>query len=187
MEAGLAPSPLFQEATMEKPVLTEEHRALERLAGTWTGPDAVKACPSAQAGASFVGMIAARIDLDGFFLVLDYVQDADGRPVYRGHGVIGFDPVQKVYTLYWFDSASAQVAFGTGGWKGDALVIDFQAGPHRGRSTYQLEGGGLVHRVEMDAEGKGLQTIVEGKYRRSASATSQGHERRASTTTAKKT
>ncbi len=45
-----------------------------------------------------------RREVDGFFLVQDYVEEKDGRIVYRGHGVFGFDPDAKAYTWYWVDS-----------------------------------------------------------------------------------
>jgi hypothetical protein len=44
-----------------------------------------------------------RVDVDGFFVLQDYVQEKDGKINYRGHGIFGWDDQQKNVIWYWVD------------------------------------------------------------------------------------
>src|SRR6266540_2533510 len=117
---------------------TEQHRALERLAGKWIGPEMLHASPWAPA-ATVTGRVNARMDIDGFFLIQDYVQERDGRVSYRGHGIFGWDSKQESYTWYWVDSMGfVPPAPSRGQWQGDTLTLDHPPiGERRAHYTYQ--------------------------------------------------
>lgn len=55
-----------------------------------------------------------------------------GKPGIRGHGVIGWDPKEKSYTLHWFDNFGSPPAQpGRGKRKGDTLAFEHDMGTHR--------------------------------------------------------
>jgi hypothetical protein len=81
---------------MEMPKPTEEHRKLHVLAGDWVGDEKLSPSPWGPGGPA-VGRYRGRVDMDGFFVVQDYVEEKDGRTVFRGHGVFGYDAQAKEY------------------------------------------------------------------------------------------
>ena len=120
---------------MDMPKLLDEHRRLKALAGTWAGEETIHPSPWDPKGGPASSRFQARVDLDGFFVVADYVQERGGRAVYRGHGVFGYDPDQKCYTMHWFDSrgcGAPEPVRGT--WKGNRL--DFEHSHPRGHTRY---------------------------------------------------
>lgn len=151
---------------MEKPQLTEQHRQLERLAGKWIGEENVHAPPYPREGTARA-TFNARMDLDGLFLIADYVEDIDGKPFLRGHGVYGWDPKKEQFSLSWFDNKSAQPpAQLHGKWIGDTLTLEGDTGAHKSRLVYEVSANGLAVKAQGSPDGKDWQTIVDGKFRR---------------------
>ena len=155
---------------MKTPKPSAPHRKLDKLAGKWTGEEIVhiplrgnKAESKAKATWDF------RRDVDGFFLLADYDERIAGKPGVRGHGVIGWDPKDKSYTLHWFDNFGNPPATpGRGQWTGNTLafVHDYGQGP-RGRTIFALDGRkAMDFLIEMSEDGKTWNRAIEGKYRR---------------------
>ena len=92
---------MASEQGMPKP--QAEHEKLEQLVGSWEGEENLSPSPWGPGGKA-IGRYTMRRDVDGFFLIQDYVEEKDGRIVFRGHGVIGFDTHSREYTWYWVDS-----------------------------------------------------------------------------------
>jgi uncharacterized protein DUF1579 len=151
---------------METPKPTAAHRRLEGFAGHWEGEETVYASPWTKAGKAKARR-DARMGVDGFFLIDNYREERDDGTMV-GHGVIGYDPKQRRYTLHWFDNFGTPPSTpGLGRFEGDSLVFDFEYPDHRGRTVYELDGDdGHVFRVEMAPEGEDFQPIVEGRYKR---------------------
>src|SRR6185436_12826252 len=152
---------------MPKP--DEHHAKLHRLAGTWTGEEKMNPSPWGPGGTA-VGRYQCRMDVDGFFLIQDYVQQKDGQPNYRGHGIFGWDGERKTFTWYWVDSmGQVPAAPSRGQWNGDTLVFEHEPmGERRGRYTFQLSGDTtLLFRIENSQDGgQSWQTFMEGRYRK---------------------
>jgi uncharacterized protein DUF1579 len=154
---------------MERPKLTAEHRRLEALAGSWHGRETIAGAPHTNETAAD-GTFDSRVDLDGFFLITDYVERAGGKTLLRGHGVIGWDPGQKTYTLHWFDVyGSPPASPSLGRWDGDTLTFENGA-PPVGRTIFELADDELVFRIEMNPDQQGWKKVIEGRYRRGAPA-----------------
>jgi uncharacterized protein DUF1579 len=143
-----------------------EHERLAALEGTWEGDEQLS--PSSWGpGGTARGRLVGRVDLDGFFLVQDYVQEKDGRAVYRGHGVIGYDAGATTYTWYWVDSMGSPSEPMKGSWSGDALRFE-HASPHGdGRYEFRLEGRDrLRFLVDRRFAGSDWQNFLTGVYER---------------------
>jgi hypothetical protein len=151
---------------MEQPKPTEQHKTLERLAGKWVGEERIAGSPhTTETKAN--GTFDFRMSLGDLFAIVDYVEKSGATTLMAGHGVIGWDARKKSYTLHWFDTfGSPPGAPGTGQWQGDALKFHQEGS---GNTIFELAGDGLIFKIEMDVNGKGMKPIIEGKYRRAGS------------------
>lgn len=154
---------------MQMPQPTEQHRVLERLTGKWKGSETMEPSPWDPQGGTATGIIDARADLEGMFVVSDYRQERDGKVTYRGHGVYGYDPSREAYTMYWFDSMSHDpggVALGR--LEGDTLTFQMQnkMGGHSRYVTRFLSDREHEFRIEMSQDGQTFQTWMHATYER---------------------
>lgn len=152
----------------EMPQAQEEHKRLSAFAGNWSGEEKMHPSPWDAQGGSAMAKIAARLDLDGFFLVSNYTQERGGQVSYRGHGVIGYDPVKGQYTHHWFDSMGSPV-YGPaiGKWAGNTLAFESEGPMGHARYVYRTEADGkYTFKLENSQDGKTWATFMEGWYRR---------------------
>jgi hypothetical protein len=151
---------------MEQPRPTEQHKKLERLSGKWSGEEKIQGSPHTTESKA-TGTMTFRTDLGGLFTIWDYAEKAGSKTLLAGHGVLGWDAKQQHYTLHWFDTfGSPPGAPGTGQWENDTLTFHQEGS---GNTVFELADGGLVFKIEMDVDGKGMKPIIEGKYRRADS------------------
>jgi hypothetical protein len=151
---------------MPKP--NENHRRLLALAGEWVGDEKLSLSPWGPGGAA-VGRTTSRPALDGFFLLQDYVEEKDGRTVFRGHGIFGWDDRQHCYVWYWFDSMGmAPPAPARGAWEGDTLTFTNEGGGQTNRYVFRFAGKDhYALLIESSRDGGATwQTLIEGDYRR---------------------
>jgi hypothetical protein len=150
---------------MDLPKPSDAHHKLKKLAGKWTGEETWHPSKLEPKGAKASATFNFHPEIDGFFLLADYDERIEGKPGIRGHGVVGWDPKEKVYTLHWFDNFGNPPATpGRGQWKGDTLAFEQD---HHGRTIFELDGkDALNFRIEMSEDGKSWNRILDGKYRR---------------------
>ncbi len=153
---------------MEMPKPQEQHRKLQALAGRWTGEEKIHPSPWDPQGGGATATVEARLELDGFFLVMNYTQQRGGRTSYRGLGVFGYDAEGQQYTLHWFDSMGSPVkAPATGTWKGDTLGFENTTPMGRSRYVYTFQAEGrFAFRIEHSADGQKWAPFLEGQYTR---------------------
>lgn len=153
---------------MEMPKLLDEHRKLKAFAGTWVGEEKIHPSPWDAKGGSATSRFQTRVDLDGFFVTADYVQERGGQASYRGHGVFGYDPQQKVYTMHWFDSmGSGTPARVAGNWEGSRLTFEGKNPMGHFRYIYQFEGESrIAFSIENSQDGKSWSPFLESKFTR---------------------
>jgi len=90
---------------MPKPTPTEQQLRLNELfTGTWRGEETLHPTSWDPKGGTATGAWVCRTALDGFTVIADYEETRDGKVVYRGHGIHGWDPQAKQFLTYWFDS-----------------------------------------------------------------------------------
>src|SRR5262245_33528361 len=128
---------------MEMPKPTDKHAKMSALAGTWVSEEKLNPSPWDPKGGTALGKIVSRMELDGFYLLSDYVQERQGKVSYRGHGVIGYDPASNTYSMHWFDSMGfpcGEAAKGT--WEGNKLVFRSTSPMGQSRLTYEFQAEG---------------------------------------------
>lgn len=153
---------------MEMPKTTAEHEKLTRLAGAWIGEDTIHPTPWDPKGGQARGRMDARLALGGFYLILDWEQERNGRVSFQGHGVLGWDPRGKCYTLHWFDSSGIEhgaPAFGA--WEGEVLTLTHETN-HMGSSRQVYEVGDREYRFSLQSspDGRTWSTFMDSAYRR---------------------
>jgi hypothetical protein len=153
---------------MHMPQLTEQHNKLKAFVGEWTGQDIIHPAPWNPQGATAKSRVSSKLMLDGFFLVSEYTQERDGKVTYRGHGVYGYDAMQKKYTLHWFDSMGIDPGPpALGDWNGDTVVFTHQHVMGHGRMTYDFsKKDALSFKLEKSQDGKNWTLFIEATYKR---------------------
>ncbi len=153
---------------MQMSQVREEHRKLQALAGTWAGDEKVHPSPWDPQGGTATARTVARVDLDGFFVISDYTQERGGRVTYRGHGVFGWDPAQKGYAMFWFDSMGGGFNEpARGQWEGNTLRVESKNPMGYGRYTWVFESPDRhAFSIEHSQDGKQWTPFLEGKYSR---------------------
>jgi len=153
----------------EMPKPNENHKKLHRLAGNWVGEEKLEPSPWGPGGAA-VGKVRGEVALDGFYVIYDYLEEKDGRVVFRGHSVFGWDEAAKQVSWYWFDSMGVPPpAPSRGAWDGDTLVLRSKTPQGEGRYTYRFNGADKYDfRIENSFDGgKTWTKLMDGSYRRS--------------------
>lgn len=151
---------------MQMPRPTKEHERLAALAGKWTGEETIHPTPWDPAGGLAEGSTTARVDLDGFGVVQEYVQKRDGVVSYRGHGVLGYDPEEKCYLWHWSDSMGGVPAHVTRGhWRGSELSFQHAGPMGHSRYTYTFhDDGTLGFSIESSQDGRKWSPFITARY-----------------------
>jgi len=157
---------------METPKLSQQHRKLEKLAGIWSGEETLSPSPPSLDDSTVeaaTGTVTAKLDLDGFFLIVDYTSTRKENGAFRGHGICGWDPSKRHYTLHWFDSTGrhyAAPALGT--WEKN--VLTFHSKTPTGRySRYEFtfsDEDQCTIRIDITTDGVMWKPFLEQKLRR---------------------
>ena len=148
------------------PKATPEHATLARFAGRWHGEETLHPTPWQPELRQATGTFEFRMDLDGFFLIANYVERQDDTICYAGHGVYGYDPKIKRYTQHWFDSMGGiydTPALGT--FEGVTLCFEKAHDERKARYTYAFEGDALLtFRIDLATDAAAWTPMMEGRY-----------------------
>lgn len=111
-----------------------------------------------------------RMDCAGRFAIADYAQLDNGKVAFAGHGVYGYDPGERRYTMYWFDSAThgGFVTPARGTWKANTLTFVREGEDGWGRYTYDFTDDGYTFRLERSADGNTWSTLMDSIYTRTS-------------------
>ena len=152
---------------MQMPPLSPQHRALEVLAGRWSGTETLHPSPWDPKGGTAKAEIRNEVALDGFAVVQDYEQSRSGAVNFRGHGVMRYDTNAGEYVFHWFDSwggpptefrgpaADRVFTLSNAGQQGHTrAVFDF-----RERDRY-------VYHMDVSPDGAHWVTFMDGAYTR---------------------
>lgn len=155
---------------MEMPSVGAEQKRLAEIAtGTWRGEE--KLYPSdwdPQGGAAF-GTWVIHPSLDGFCLLVDYTEERDGKVVYRGHGIHGWDAKEQCFLSYWFDNIGVMPRQPTKG-RLDGNRFSYQPDDSSAglqRMTYEWTDDVFTFRIEASKDGGTTWAPMhEGRYQR---------------------
>jgi hypothetical protein len=154
---------------MEMPKVSEEQKRLTSLfAGTWRGEEKLHPSDWDPKGGPAFGTWVVHPSLDGFFLLVDYIEERDGKIMYRGHGVHAWDPQEKCFFAYWFDNVGSipkKPVRAT--LEGAKYTYEEQghAGGHT-RMTYAWTDDRFEFRIETSKDGATWAPMHEGRYTR---------------------
>jgi len=153
---------------MEMPTVSDQMKRLtDLLAGRWQGDEKLYPSQWDPAGGAARGSWNVQVAADGFALVVDYQEERDGKIVYRGHGVHGWDGRQGTFLAYWFDNMGGFPERGTRATLDGDRYTYSEAGPSgHTRFTYRFEGGELLFTIERSDDGATWAPMHEGRYQR---------------------
>lgn len=110
-----------QEGQKEIPKPGKEHSYLKQFEGTW---DAVSKMSHGDKAMESRGTETAKVDFDGYWLVIDFKGEHDGKP-FVGHGSMGYDPMKKKYLLSWIDNMAPFTMWAEGTASADGKTFTF--------------------------------------------------------------
>ena len=111
--------------SMQAPKPAPEMKELTYLVGTWTTDEKFEATPFGPAGTA-TGTNTVRLGPGGFTVIMEQ-RSKGSLGVFSGHGVMTWDPVEKVYKTAWSDSMTPGVLITTGRKEGDKIVYTAEA------------------------------------------------------------
>jgi hypothetical protein len=154
---------------MQMPTVGPEQKKLNALmTGVWRGEE--KLYPSdwdPRGGAAF-GTWVCHASLDGFVLEVDYTEERDGKIMYRGHGVHGWDAQDNCFIAYWFDNIGMMPkAPVRATLDGNRYTYQSNDGPAGwSRMTYEWKGEVFEFRIDRSKDGQAWSPMHEGRYTR---------------------
>lgn len=148
---------------MENPEPVREHRALEKLAGHFSGPERMHPSYFNESERKGRAVTDARVALDGFAVVQDYEQELEDGTHFAGHGVFRYDMASDTYEMHWFDSTGGPERVFRGGFADNKLVMTARAGEGWQRLSYDFKlEGGYRFRLETSEDGTNWNVALEG-------------------------
>ena len=153
---------------MEMPKQPDEMRRLiDLFAGTWRGEETLYPSEWDPAGGPATATWTVRAACDGFALLVDYDEERDGKLVYRGHGVHGWDTFVGGFHAYWFDNIGSmpkQAVRAT--LDGDRYTYTEGTPAGHSRFTSAWADGVFTFTIERSKDGRTWAPMHEGRYRR---------------------
>jgi hypothetical protein len=156
------------EMIMNMPKPGEQHLKLRRLMGEWVGEEHLHPSPWDQKGGVATGRIHNRLALEGFAVIQDYEQERNGGVTFLGHGIFTWDPGEKCYILYWFDSLGLSPNLFKGTFDKEILTLTSKSEQGQTRAVFDF-GKDSTYRYSMEVSPDGSQwvTFMDGHYARS--------------------
>lgn len=150
---------------MDMPKPTPAHDRLKKFLGKWKGEEKLSPSPWDPKGGIAVGIAENRSAVDGFAVVQDYVQMRDGKPSFRGHGVIAYDGIERCYAMHWFDSMGTPPNIYRGNVEGDVLKLSTAFPGGMSRCSWDLRNEREYRfTLDMSQDGKSWQPMMDGTY-----------------------
>jgi hypothetical protein len=152
----------------QKPV--EQHRQLAMLEGSWEGEEFLSPSPWGPGGPA-KGVYKNTLILDGFYLMQEYEEVKDGKVIYKGHGLMGFDPASGDFLWYWFDNQGMFSPVARGHWQDPKTLVFESPSPVTGglvRSFFVFVGKDDLEFNMMSSVDQGVtwKPSLQSRYRR---------------------
>ncbi|HUM04471.1 MAG TPA: DUF1579 family protein [Terriglobales bacterium] len=153
-------------AQMAPPKPGPELKKLDYFVGNWASTGDMKAGPMGPGGSMTMQTDAKWMD-GGFFVVMNNSYQSASMGNGTGISFLGYDPQEKVYTYYEFDS-TGETVHANGTVDGDTWtwLSDMKMGPQTMKTRYIekiLSPTSYTFKFEMSADGTTWNTIMDGK------------------------
>lgn len=150
---------------METPSPTTAHDRLRIFLGRWKGAETLSPAPWDPEGGTAVGTAENRLVLDGFAVVQEYEQSREGKPGFRGHGVLAFDSAAGDYVMHWFSSMGTPPMVYRGKFEGEVLRLGSAFAGGISRCSWDFGAAGRYRfSLEFSPDGKTWHPMMEGTY-----------------------
>ncbi|MGE0872342.1 MAG: DUF1579 family protein [Kofleriaceae bacterium] len=146
----------------------EQNKLAEMFVGTWKGEEKLYPSQWDPTGGPAIGTWTVRRGVDGFCILVDYDEERDGKIVYRGHGVHGWQASEQCFYVYWFDNMGVIPVHGIKAQlAGNRYSYQSNDGPTGWtRMTYEWNGDRFEFRIDKSNDGTAWSPMHEGKYTR---------------------
>jgi hypothetical protein len=155
---------------MQMPTVgAEQKRFNELFTGTWRGEEKLYPSDWDPKGGTAFGTWVVHPSLDGFCAFVDYREERDGKIVYRGHGIHGWDGQEGAFLTYWFDNIGVMPKQAVRGpFEGNRYTYQSDDGPMGwSRMTYEWKDDDFTFRIDKSKDGgKTWAPMHEGRYTR---------------------
>lgn len=101
--------------------VTEEHKLLESMSGSWNASVKFWTQPGAKPNISLAKSVYKPI-LNGKFLIEDYKGSFSGQP-FEGMSIMGFDSILKTFSSHWADNMGTGAIYSEGKMDPESKVI----------------------------------------------------------------
>ncbi|QOZ06415.1 DUF1579 family protein [Bradyrhizobium sp. CCBAU 51765] len=144
-----------------------EHARLAAFAGEWNGEEVVFPSRWTEGGPA-TSRVAARMDLNGFYLIQDSAQMRDGKQVFATHGIFTYDRDDRTYKLFWYDSLGyTPPSPASGGWVGKTLTLVRGSLRGNARHVYEIiDDDSYSLKIQFSPDAEGWADVLTGVYRR---------------------
>ncbi len=109
-------------AGMTAPKPAPEMKDLRDMIGTWTTDEKFEVSPFMPSGGTGSGTSTFRLGPGGFTLLMDQ-RSKSAMGTFSGHGILTWDPNEKIYKSVWVDSMTPGLLTETGRKEGDNIVM----------------------------------------------------------------
>ncbi len=151
---------------MQRPGPGPERTRLSFLVGTFTTETHMPPSPMNPEEVVGRGTSTLAYGVDSMFVLLDEQGDNPVLGKYKAHGVLGYNPTNRKYTLSMYNNAGDAPQY-TGTFSGDTLVlmskIEYPGGAFD-QKLYWFQDGKNVRVMVYNDTGKGLLLVVDQKY-----------------------
>jgi hypothetical protein len=144
-----------------------EHARLAAFAGEWNGEEVVFPSRWTEGGTA-TSHVVAHMDLNGFYLIQDSVQNRDGKQSFATHGIFTFDREDRTYKLFWYDSLGyTPPSPASGGWVGKTLTLVRGSLRGNARHVYEIiDDDSYSLKIQFSPDAEGWADVLTGVYRR---------------------
>lgn len=116
--------------SMPQPVIGPELKFVQSLAGVWDSTEAWEKVPGVSPGGRGAGKQSVRIGPGGLSVILDYESISGPFPDYRGHGILSWEPDEKIYRMVWAQNVTPGISIETGRMEDGNLVTSYEITEH---------------------------------------------------------
>lgn len=149
------------------PALSDAHKKLNILVGSWEGEEIMKPSPWDEKGGRGTATILNRSILDGFAVLQEYTQKRDSGIKFHGLGFFRYDLQQCEYETHWWDSMGMAANVFRGQFEGTTMSL--KAAAHGGftRITFEFpESDSYAFKMDVSPDGREWKNFMEGNYQR---------------------